>query len=113
MVEQAGFPFDPEIHQQPPPVVPLREAQRAPRPQPQRAAPQPPMGDMPNVQLIEMAKHIRNVLATRVLLLVSIVVASAIWGVTSWQPTEMRIIAASTYCILLVWPLVWLLFRKG
>jgi hypothetical protein len=68
---------------------------------------------MPNAQLIEMAKTIRTVLATRVLLLFAVFTASAIWGVTAWQPSELRIAAATLYCAVVVWPLVGLYLRKG
>ena len=96
-----------------PPVIPLRQQQTAPPPPPPRPTAQQHAEGMPSPQLIEMAKAIRNILATRVLLFVVIIVASVIWGLASWQPTDLRITAAAVYSVLVVWPLAWLYYLKG
>lgn len=63
--------------------------------------------------LLEMAQAIARICATRVLLLLAVVTASAVWGYTVWEPTQLRIIAAGVFSVLTVFPLVGLYLRKG
>jgi hypothetical protein len=114
MVEQHGFEFDPGQHPQPPPVVPLREPQRQVRQQPPpRPQVVPQVEPPPNAALIDMARMIRNVLATRVLLLVAVITACGNWSYVVVAPSELRIIAAAVFSAVGLWPLVWLFTKKG
>ena len=118
MVEQSNFDFDPARHHQPPPVVPIRDglAQAPPRPQP---PPQPQRQlftePVQNVQpaYVQMARAVSQILATRFLLLIAVVTASGVWAYTIYDPVQLRIIAASSFSMLGVAPLIWLYFRKG
>ena len=119
MVEQSNFDFDPARHHQPPPVVPIRDglAQHAPpRPQP------PPQHQrqlftepVQNVQpaYVQIARAVSQILATRFLLLIAVVTASGVWGLTIYDPVQLRIIAASAFSVLGVAPLIWLYKIKG
>ena len=117
-MEQAEM-FDPRVHQQPPPVIPIREGV-APQPQPApRPAPTPqqrlftePVKDV-SPQYLAIAKAVSHILATRVLLLICVLTASAIWIYCAYDPTQLRIAAGGVYSALVVWPLTWLYFRKG
>jgi hypothetical protein len=124
MSDQQSF-FDPQRHSQPPPVVPLRPDGLAPPPRP--APPPPPPRPTPQAEAahwrptepiqdvvpayVRTAQIVSRILATRFLCLLFVLTASAIWGVTTWQPTELRIVAAAVYSVLVGWPLVWLYFR--
>ena len=115
MVEPAGMEFDPRQHSQAPPVVPLRDALAQEPPQRLRQAPIPPQPVDPpeDVQpaLIEMARAVSRIVATRVLLLLAVVTASGLWVYTIWNPNELRIIAGAVYAVLVLGPLVWLYWR--
>ena len=122
MVEQQGFDFDPNLHRQPPPVVPIRDGlAQAPQPAPARPAAPPvqaqrlftePVRDV-SPQYLHMARAVAQILATRVLLMVAVITASGVWGYTIYDPVQLRIIAASAFSTLAVAPLIWLYNRKG
>lgn len=119
MVEQQSFDYDPQRHAQPPPAVPLRADGLAQAQQARPAAPQPqrqlftePLQDV-QPAYVKMARQVSIILATRFLLLIGVVTASALWGVTIWRPEELRIIAASCFSVLGVMPLIWIYLKKG
>ena len=62
---------------------------------------------------VQWARTVSQILATRILLLIAVLTASAVWGVTIWQPDELRIIAASAFSVLGVAPLIVLYAKKG
>lgn len=111
--------FDPARHSQPPPVVNFPGAQPPPaRPAPPPVqAPQRPLFSEPvqqvNAQYIQMARAVSQILATRILLLIAVLTASGIWAFTIYDPVQLRIIAAGSFSVLGVAPLIWLYFRKG
>jgi len=127
MVEQTSLDFDPRIHAQPPPVVPLRPDGLAPPPRPAPPPPHPPRPQegaaqqwLPREpiqpvtpQYVQMARAVSIILATRVLLLIAVITASGVWGYTIYDPLQLRIIAASCFSVLGVAPLIYLYFRKG
>ena len=62
---------------------------------------------------IAMAKAVASICATRILLLLAVLFsgASLIWTIA--QPTELRIVAATSYAAVVIWPLVVLHWRRG
>lgn len=116
MVDQQEM-FDPARHSQPPPVVNFPGAQQPPKPAPppQQAAPRLFSEPLQNVQpqYVQLARAVSQILATRILLLIAVITASAVWGYTIYDPLQLRIIAASSFSVLGVAPLIWLYFRKG
>lgn len=63
--------------------------------------------------LLNMAQAISRICATRVLLLLAVVTASAVWGYTVYDPTQLRIVAAGVFSFMTVWPLALLYFKRG
>lgn len=120
MVEQTGFEF--EQHRQPPPVVPIRDG-LGQQPQPARPAPMPTAQQTTRLltepiqniqpQYVQLARAVSQILATRILLLIAVITASAVWGYTIYDPLQLRIIAASAFSVLGVMPLIILYARKG
>lgn len=126
---------DPLQQQQPPPLSPTqlemlnnveelrrmtdRAAATAPphRPAPVRTVPEPVPGPAHmghvNTALLETAQAVSRILATRLLLLIAVLTASAVWGVVVYNPTQLGIIAAGVYSVVGMWPLVFLYLRKG
>lgn len=112
---------------QPPPVLPQRDmfenvqefprAERPTMPLPPRfrIEPEPGPSRVEDVgpALLEMAQAIARICATRVLLLLALVVASALWSLTVWEPTNLRGYAAVGFSVLILWPLVGLYWKKG
>ncbi len=105
---------------QPPPTLPERgNVQNFPAPPPVRSQPsfriepEPVREEDVGPALLEMAQAIAHICATRVLLLLALVVASALWSVMVWQPTEMRMYAVVGFSALIVLPLVLLYWKRG
>ena len=120
MVEQQDFGFDPQIHRQPPPVVPIRDGLVPPQPAPARPAPPPQQRQLftePVQQVtpayVQTAKVVAQILATRVLLMIAVITASGVWAYTIYDPLQLRIIAASSFSVLGVMPLIYLYFKRG
>lgn len=82
-----------------------------PSPSPPPVRPQPNQG-YPRPELIRMAQAVSQIVATRILLLLAVVTTSVAALYTTWQPSELRIVAVGVYCVLTVWPLTWL-YAKG
>jgi hypothetical protein len=63
--------------------------------------------------LIEMARAIAAICATRVLLLLAVLFSGTglVW--TIYDPTTLRIIASTAYAVVVVWPLTALFWRRG
>ena len=89
-----------------------------PPPQPPRFAPvvDQPAGPQerditPN--FIAMAKAVATICGTRVLLLLAVLFSGVglVW--TIYDPIQMRVIAATAYAVVVLWPLVVLYWRKG
>ena len=62
---------------------------------------------------VEMARALAAICATRVLLLITVLTGSAIWGWTVYDPTHDRIAAAVAFSIVFVIPQVALFWRRG
>ncbi len=63
--------------------------------------------------LIEMARAVAAICASRVLLLLAVLISAPIWTYTSYEPTALRITAATAYSLVGVLPLVVLYWRRG
>jgi hypothetical protein len=63
--------------------------------------------------MVAMAKAVSRIVATRMLLLLAVVTASAVWAYAVYDPTQLRIVAGGVYSALIVWPLTWLYWQKG
>jgi len=120
--------MDPLQHQPPNPTQfemlhNVEELRSPPRPQPlphpvpPRPLPDPPPGpariEHVNPALLETAQALARILATRILLLIAVVTASLVWGWTVARPSELGIIAAGTYSVVGLWPLVFLYLKRG
>ena len=87
------------------------------RPIPFRPVPEPVPGparmEHVNPALLETAQAVSRIVATRFLLLIAVVTASAIWGAVIYDPTPLGIYAGAVYSVVAMWPLVFLYLRKG
>jgi hypothetical protein len=88
-----------------------------PVPFPQRFSPIP---DDPGVgekdvtpSLIEMARAVAAICAARMLLLLAVIIAAPIWWYAVYDPTNLRIIAATAYSAMTIFPLTALHWRRG
>ena len=63
--------------------------------------------------LVEMARAVAAIAATRMLLLIAVITGSLIWGYTIFDPTRDRLIAAVAFSIAFVLPQTLLYFRRG
>ena len=72
----------------------------------------PKDGDL-TPSLLEMARAIASICATRVLLLLAVLFSGTglVW--TICDPTTLRIIASTAYAVVVVWPLTALFWRRG
>ncbi len=63
--------------------------------------------------LLEMARAIASICATRILLLLAVLFSGTglVW--TIYDPTTLRIIASTAYAVVVVWPLTALFWRRG
>ena len=95
----------------------MRADAAPPRPIPFRPVPEPVPGptrvEHVNPALLETAQAISRIVATRFLLLIAVVTASVIWGVVTYEPTPLGIYAGAVYCLVGLWPLVFLYLQKG
>ncbi len=62
---------------------------------------------------VEMARAVAAICATRILLLISTITGSAIWGYAVIDPTRDRLYAAGAYSIVFVLPQILLYLKKG
>jgi hypothetical protein len=84
------------------------------QPQPLFAERQPgPQEDHIGLPLLETARAVAAICATRILLLIAVITGSAIWGWTIWQPEQPRLYAAIAFSLVFVLPQVALYWRKG
>ena len=62
---------------------------------------------------VQMAKAVAAICASRVLLLLAVLFSGVglVW--TIYDPIQMRVIAATAYAVVVLWPLVVLYWRKG
>ncbi len=69
-------------------------------------------GDL-SPSLLEMARAIASICATRILLLLAVLFSGTglVW--TIYDPTTLRIIASTAYAVVVVWPLTALFWRRG
>jgi hypothetical protein len=82
-------------------------------PQP-RLQPAPPRDQVTMaMQVIATARAVSTIMASRILLLLALLCASALWGVTIADPLQNRIISASIFSAVVLWPLIILALRKG
>lgn len=112
------------MSQQPPPTLPMFEnvhphpsaaAPATPRQPSFRIEPEPGPQRVEDVDsaLLQMAQAIARICATRVLLLLAVVTAAGLWGYTVYDPSQLRIIAASLFSVLTMAPLVLLYWKRG
>ena len=64
-------------------------------------------------ELVNMAKAVAAICATRSLLMIATLTGAGIWGFTVAQPSMDRLLAAGAFSIVFVLPLVALYMRKG
>jgi hypothetical protein len=64
-------------------------------------------------ELITMARAVAAIAATRILLLITVLTGSAIWGLTVYDPTHDRIAGAISFSIVFVIPMIALFWRRG
>jgi hypothetical protein len=92
-------------------VMPL--PQQAPRFQPVVDAPAGPAEHDLTPSLIDMARAISAICASRLLLLLAVLIAAPIWWYAVYEPTNLRIVAATAYAVVTVFPLTALYWRRG
>lgn len=63
--------------------------------------------------LIEMARAVASIAASRILALIAVLGAVAIFVWAAWSPDQARTIAAALYALLVLWPTIFLYVRKG
>lgn len=63
--------------------------------------------------LIDMARAVAAICATRVLLLLAVMISGVVWIWAVADPTQMRTVAATAYSVVTVWPLTALFWRRG
>jgi hypothetical protein len=63
--------------------------------------------------LIEMARAVAAICATRVLLLLAVLISGVVWIWAVADPTQIRTVAATAYSVVTVWPLTALFWRRG
>lgn len=63
--------------------------------------------------LVQMARAVANIAATRILLLIAVLTGSAIWGYATIDPSRDRLYAAVAYSLVFVLPQTLLYFRRG
>jgi hypothetical protein len=63
--------------------------------------------------LVEMARAVAAICATRVLLLLAVIIGAPIWVYTVYEPDNLRIVAAAAYALVSVLPLVYLYLKRG
>ncbi len=63
--------------------------------------------------LLDMARAIAAICATRVLLLLAVLFSGTglVW--TIYDPTTLRIVASTAYAVVVVWPLTALFWKRG
>jgi hypothetical protein len=111
---------------QPPQAPPFNVKRQGQQPQPQpqpipMPAPPPPLPLQRQsydqvtsaMQVIQTARTLGAMMATRVLLLLGLLFAGAAWAFTVYDPAPYRIAAAAIFSAMVVWPLVVLALRKG
>ena len=91
-------------------VMPLPQA---PRFQPVVDPPAGPAEHDLTPSLIEMARAIAAICATRMLLLLAVLFSGAALIWTICDPTQLRIIGSTAYAAVVIWPLVVLNWRRG
>lgn len=62
---------------------------------------------------VETARAIAAICATRILLMITVVTGSAIWGWTIYLPTQDRLWAAVAFSLVFVLPQVALFWKRG
>lgn len=62
---------------------------------------------------IEMARAVAAIAATRMLLLIAVLIGAVIWAFTVYDPTRDRLYAAIAFSLVFVLPQVALYLRKG
>jgi hypothetical protein len=62
---------------------------------------------------LETARAVAKICATRMLLMIAVIVGSGIWGFTVYMPTPDRLYAAVAFSLVFVLPLTALYLRKG
>jgi sterol desaturase/sphingolipid hydroxylase (fatty acid hydroxylase superfamily) len=63
--------------------------------------------------LVEMARAVASICATRMLLMIAVITGSMIWGYTCFDPSRDRLYAAIAFSLVFVLPQTLLYFRRG
>ena len=78
------------------------------------AEPQPgPREEDIGAQLVQTARAVAAICATRMLLMIAVITGSAIWGFTIFDPQRDRLYAAIAFSLVFVLPQVALFWRRG
>jgi len=84
------------------------------QPQPLFAERQPgPQEDDIGPSLLETARAVAAICATRMLLMIATLTGAGIWGYTIWAPEQPRLYAAIAFSLVFVLPQVALFWRRG
>ena len=64
-------------------------------------------------ELVNVARAVASICATRMLLMIAVITGSAIWGWTVFDPQRDRMYAAIAFSLVFVLPQVALYWRRG
>jgi hypothetical protein len=78
------------------------------------AEPQPgPREEDIGPRLVDTARAVAAICATRSLLMIAVITGAAIWGYVSYDPARERLYAAIAFSLVFVMPLVALYWKRG
>lgn len=63
--------------------------------------------------MISIISAWKDILNARLLAVMALVGALAIFGLAAYDPTNLRLTAGSLYSMGVLWPIMWLFFRRG
>lgn len=63
--------------------------------------------------MISIISAWKDILNARLLAIMALLGALAIFGIAVYDPTILRLTAGSLYSVGVLWPIMWLFFRKG
>lgn len=78
-----------------------------------RASIAPSMVPVDYSHLIAVISAWKGILNARLLAVMAMIGALAIFGLAAYDPTNLRLTAGSLYSIGVLWPVIWLFMRKG
>ena len=72
-----------------------------------------PRADDVGPELVNVARAVAQICATRMLLMIAVITGSAIWGFTCYDPQRERMYAAIAFSLVFVLPQVALYWKRG